>query len=436
MLRRQTDYLPIALGLTLAAALALLPGCKVASHRVVPFTPPMAQPLAPADDPCGCGLMMADGDAMAHLARFPADPNVELGPIRRPRNVLALSGGGAYGAYSAGFMEGWTKSGTRPEFDVVTGISTGSLIAPFAFLGPEFDARLGQLYTRVQAADIFHIRAWVTVPFRDSIASSAPLRKLIESEITPDLMNRLAAEHRKGRRLYVGTTNLDTRRMVVWDVGAIACRACPEGCLLFRDVLLASCSVPGMMPPVRFTLDVDGRRVSELHADGGITAQLFVPSRVFAVAARGAAEDAGKFGFPPEGDPMPPAGNLYVVVAGKLYPDAAPVKAKVLPVLAATTGTLLYAHCRADLANLYGLARAGGLRYHHTALPQGFRTLDTSVNFDQKEMTKLFDEGVRQGERGPTWLYGPPTLSPGDGDFVRSGLKLRVPQGGVPDPGQ
>jgi hypothetical protein len=333
-------------------------------------------------------------------------------------------------------MTGWTGSGARPEFDVVTGISTGSLIAPFAFLGPEYDGRLGRLYTQVQADQIFRIRAWVSIPFKDSVASAAPLKALLESQITPDLMDRIAAEHRKGRRLYVGTTNLDTCRLVVWDLGAIACRPCPEGCRLFRDVLLASCAVPGMFSPVRFDLEVDGAKATELHADGGISAQLFVPSHVFAAAARYAAEEAARGALPAAGgEPMPPAGNLYAVVAGKLYPDAGPVRPHVLPVLGATTRTLLYAYCRADLANLYGLARASGLRYHLTALRPGFRTVETSVDFNQEEMAKLFREGVGQGNAGPAWLDGPPTLSPGDGDYIRTGLRLRTPPaGGPPDP--
>jgi len=338
-------------------------------------------------------------------------------PIRRPRNIIAFSGGGAFGAYSAGFMDGWTKTGARPEFDVVTGISTGSLIAPFAFLGPEYDACLGQLYTRVQAADVFKMRTWILIPFKDSMATSIPLKNLIESQISPDLMEKIAVEHRKGRRLYVGTTNLDTRRLVVWDLGAIACRPCPESCRLFRDVLLASCSVPGMLPPVRFDLEVDGKRVTELHADGGITAQLFVPSHIFALAS--AANLA-------EAKPVAETGNLYAVVAGKLYPDAVPVKAKMLPVLGASTGALMYAYCRADLSNLYGMSRAAGLRYHLTALPDGFASVESSVDFDRKEMQKLFDEGVCEGSSGPSWMSGPPALSPGDGDYIRNGLKLRT----------
>lgn len=394
-------------------------GCHFGTRRPIPFTPPHAEALAPIDDPCS-----ETGDSPRTALALPGetgpyDESVsEACPMRPPRNIVAFSGGGAYGAYSAGFLAGWTRAGTRPEFDVVTGISTGSLIAPFAFLGPDFDTRLRQLYTRIKAEDVYRVRTWIMIPFKDSIATSFPLRNLIESQITPDLMGKIATEHRKGRRLYVGTTNLDTRRLVVWDMGAIACRPCPESCRLFRDILLASCSVPGMMPPVRLELEVDGRRVTELHADGGVTAQIFVPSHVFAMAAANRYESR-----PSE---RIETGNIYAVVAGKLYPDAGPVRARVLPVLGASTTAMMYAYCRADLSNLYGMARASGLRYHLTALPASFPTLETSVDFEPKQMQTMFDEGLCQGSVGPAWQSGPPTLSPGDGDFIRNGTRLRT----------
>lgn len=383
------------------------PGCT-APTRPVPFTPPNSRPLAPADALSGGVVQSAAGLPLPQHSD-------DAYPMRRPRNILALSGGGAYGAYTAGFLSGWTKGGNRPEFDVVTGISTGALIAPLAFLGSDYDDRLAHLYTQVQASDVFKVRAWVTIPYKDAAASSNPLKHLIEAEITPEMMNRIAAEHRKGRRLYVGTTNLDTRRLVVWDLGAIACRPAPEGCILFRDVLMASCAVPGMFPPVRFNLEVDGSPATELHADGGVAAQLFVPSHVFAAAA------------PNEANAEP--GNLYLLVAGKLYPDAAPVKPRVLPVLAASANSVIYAHCRAELANLYGLARSAGLNYRLTSLRQDFPPLDMSLEIDQQAMSRLYEEGAWLGASGPTWMSGPPTLSPGDGDYIRTGLKLRtVPQ--------
>jgi predicted acylesterase/phospholipase RssA len=332
--------------------------------------------------------------------------------MRPPRNVLVMSGGGAFGAFTAGVLAGWTQSGTRPEFDVVTGISTGALLAPFAFIGPDYDARARHFYTTIRAEDIFTVRSWLTLPCRSSVASSAPLRRLIEAEIDQTLMDRIAAEHRKGRRLYVGTTNIDTKRLAVWDLGAIACRPCPEGCALFRDVLLASCSVPGMFPPVSFEIEVDGAKATELHVDGGVSAQLFCPSAVFGAAAAGG-----------------PGANLYIVVSGKLYPDARAVRERVLSVLAATTTSHVYSHRRGELTNLYGLARASGMRYHLTALRQDFRTGDVAIKFDPAEMNHLYREGLAHGASGRAWQPGPPELTPGDGDYIRNGLKLRTPPG-------
>jgi predicted acylesterase/phospholipase RssA len=381
-------------GAILLLALAVVAGCKAPTAETnPPQTPvnPIARALAPPEPP----RVVPAGVTLSS----PPEPGEGMRP---PRHVLALSSGGLYGAYSSGFLAGWTQSGTRPEFDVVTGVSTGSLIAPLAFLGPEFDDRMQELYTGIRAEDVFKIRAWVTIPFKDAVASSAPLRKLIDSQVTPDLMKWVASEHRKGRRLYVGTTNLNTRRLVVWDMGAIASRPCPEGCHLFRDVLLASCSVPGMLPPVPFQVQSGGETVTELHADGGVSSQIFVPPAVFQAARGGDSRAAGS------------NGNLYAVVSGKLYPDATPVKQRVLPILGATTGTIMYAHCRAELMSLYGQAKLAGLKYHLTALRQDLMVnVDTSLTFDREEMTRLYAEGVRDGLGGPNWRYDPSDIAPG-----------------------
>ncbi|HUR53946.1 MAG TPA: patatin-like phospholipase family protein [Gemmataceae bacterium] len=388
----------VAAWVALAATVA---GCSVfaPSKRPVPFEPPTARRLAPSDDPAGFTQPgMPSG--------VPVTSDVGMRP---PQNILVMSGGGSFGAFTAGVLAGWTKSGTRPEFDVVTGISTGSLLAPFAFIGPDYDHRAKHFYTNTKAEDIFTVRSWLTLPFRSSVASSAPLRRLIEAEIDQTLMERIAAEHRKGRRLYVGTTNIDTKRLAVWDLGAIACRPCPEGCTLFRDVLLASCSIPGMFPPVTFEIDVDGKQATEMHVDGGVSAQLFCPSAVFSAAATRQHEGA----------------NLYIVVAGKLYPDAKAVRERVLPVLAATTSSHVYSHRRGELTNMYGLARSAGMRYHLSAVRQEFRTADLAIKFDQQEMGRLYQEGFERGGSPQSWMATPPELAPGDGDYIRNGLHLR-----------
>ncbi|HEV3387126.1 MAG TPA: patatin-like phospholipase family protein [Gemmata sp.] len=391
----------------LLIGLAQTAGCQPAS-REAPFRPPTPHPNAQNEVP----QWVPSGVTLA--GPLAPDPG-----LRPPRHVLALSSGGLYGAYSAGFLSGWTKTGTRPEFDVVTGVSTGALAAPFAFLGPEFDDRLQQLYTGVRAEDVFRIRTWVTIPFKDAVASSAPLQELIDSQINQELMRRLAVEHRKGRRLYIGTTNLDTRRLVIWDMGAIASMPSPDGCRLFRDVIVASCSVPGMLPPVMFNVEIDGLQYTEMHVDGGVSSQIFVPSQVFRAAAKEL----------PVGIPVLPGatGNLYAVVAGKLYPDVNAVKRRVLPILGATTQSLMYAHCRSELMSLYGQAQLAGMQYHLTALRQDVNVnAETLISIDQNEMTKLCLEGGKDGLAGPAWRYAPPDICPGDGDFVRGGLRLRT----------
>lgn len=376
---------------TVLALLLVLVAIAVGCHPFGGRRPlSIRQSLAPAEEPqvVPPGAVLCSG------------PGAEEG-LRPQRNVLALSSGGLYGAYSTGFLSGWSKTGTRPEFDTVTGVSVGSLIAPYAFLGQEYDGVAMSLYTSVRAEDVFRIRAWVTIPFKDAVASSAPLKQLIESQITPSMLRDVAAEHTRGRRLYVATTNLTTRRLVVWDMGYIA--GLPNGPALFRDVLLASCAVPGMLPPVAFCVPgPDGRPVTELHTDGGVTSQLFVPANVFRVAA---GPGPGKPGVPGA------TGNLYAVVAGKLYADGAPVRQRVLPILGATTESVMYAGCRSELGNLHGQAVLSGMRFHLTALRQDLDVnAETLISIDQGEMQKLYREGERDGMAGPAWQFSPPDL--------------------------
>ena len=402
--RPTTWHLRAALLATAAGATAV--GCS-AARRPVPFDPPAARPLAPADAPDTSTSLTPS------LAAATADPG-----MRRPREILALSSGGVYGAFSAGLIAGWTQAGTRPEFDVVTGVSTGALIAPFAFLGPEYDCLASRLYAGVKTDDIYRLRAWVTIPWKDAVATSAPLRRLIRSQTTPEIVAKIAAEHRKGRRLYVGTTNLDTRRFVVWDVGAIAARGTPEAVTLVQDVLLASASVPGVFPPVLIDIEVDGKRYQEVHCDGGASAPVFVPTGVFAAAAAGAEADGRLAKVAP--------GNLYVVIAGKAYPDAEPIRRRILPVLGATADSLLYSLTRSELANLYALSAGSGLRFQMAALRQDFRTVDVSLDFNVQEQGRLLAEGAAVGAAGPRWDATPPEAMAGDGDYVRTGVKLKA----------
>jgi predicted acylesterase/phospholipase RssA len=351
---------------------------------------------------------------------IPASAIEPMPPNPKPKHILALSGGGSYGSFTAGVINGWTKSGTRPEFDVVTGVSTGGLIAPLAFLGPEYDDQMKLIYTRVTRRDIFTYRNWVTIPFRDAIATTAPLREIVAACMTDELVLKLAAEHRKGRRLYIGTTNLDTRRFVVWDLGAIASKAEPSDradlkvtCKLIVDILIASCSLPGVFPPVEIEVEVDGKRYTELHADGGVISSVWVPPQVLDAVAPDPTRPAK----------LQPPAELYVVLAGKAYPEVGSVRRSVIDVLQVFLATAQAAGNRREISNLYHMAKLAGVNFHLAGVPGESPTNVSGLDFDRTEMNKLFEEGVKIG-KGRLWWTAPPERAAGEVDAIRTGVKF------------
>lgn len=411
-----------------ALALVLCAGCGRMMQPPAPikagFNPvELLDPVGEAD--AECGLDMKDLFAVAERLRQERRPAVPP-PVR---NVLVLSGGGTYGAYSAGVLVGWTESGTRPPFDVVTGVSTGALIAPLAFLGPEYDPMLREVYTTLRNTDVFRIRKTVRtlLLFTESFADSSPLARQIERMVTPDLLRRIAAEHRAGRRLYVGTTELEAKRPVIWDLGEIACRGTMDDLILFRQVLLGSAAIPGFFPPVRIPVTVDGQELTERHVDGGVTNALFFRPPY----------------TPPElrGDPSASlyGSNVFTLVAGKLYADPATVSRRSLLIAADSVSTLIYAQTRGDLLKLYTACLLTGMNYYTAAIPPDFPAPASSTDFDPKEMTRMFDEGRRQMACGMNWRTTPPGLEPGEGAFLRTGtaltrVPLEVPKNPLPTP--
>ncbi|MBK9340361.1 MAG: patatin-like phospholipase family protein [Rhodoferax sp.] len=191
-------------------------------------------------------------------------------------SLLALSGGGDNGAFGAGVLNGWTATGTRPEFLLVTGISTGALIAPFAFLGPKYDAVLRDLYTRNQRADILSIRKWWAILTEDAVADTTPLRMQLQKHIDQAFLDEIALEYDKGRELWISTTNLDAHQRVIWNMTKLAASKHPRSLAFFHDVMLASAAIPGAFPPVMIDVELNGIPYQEMHVDGGTMAQVFV----------------------------------------------------------------------------------------------------------------------------------------------------------------
>jgi len=214
-----------------------------------------------------------------HAALIVADRSPDQLP---PANYLAISSGGDNGAFAAGLLVGWSARGDRPVFEVVTGISAGALVAPFAFLGSRYDDVLRTVASRIESRDMFHSRSLLAAFTSDGLADDRPLAAMIEKYVTADVLREVARAYATGRLLFIGTTNLDAREPVVWDMGAIASRGDASALDLFRKVMLASTSIPGVFPPVMIDVEVDGKRYQEMHVDGAVTKQLFLFRASFA----------------------------------------------------------------------------------------------------------------------------------------------------------
>ncbi|MGH6803389.1 MAG: patatin-like phospholipase family protein [Methyloceanibacter sp.] len=312
-------------------------------------------------------------------------------------SFLAVSGGGSDGAFGAGLLVGWSARGNRPEFDIVTGISTGALTAPFAFLGPRYDPALKQVYTSYSTDQLVKKQPVRGLLGGEALASNAPLAAVIASYITEDFLKEVAHEHNRGRRLLIGTTNLDAQRPVIWDMGKIATSGDPRALELFRNVLLASAAIPGVFPPVYVKVQVERQVDEEMHVDGGTTNQVFLlPTQI-----RAGGMDA-KLG-------ISPIRRLYIIRNGRVAPEFKAVKGSTLAIAGRSISTLIKTQAIGDLYQMYELARSNHVDYNLAYIPGDFP--DTSKEaFDQQYMSKLFDLGFKLGQSGSAWKKTPPRM--------------------------
>ena len=292
---------------------------------------------------------------------------------------LAMSGGGSDGAYAAGLLTGLTETGNRPDFAVVTGASIGALIAPYAFLGPRYDEQLRQQFTTITAGDIFEDR-----PTSDSLMDSWPLKRTIEQRVTPQLLADIAAEHRRGRRLLAVTTNLDAGRPVVWNLGAIAARGDDKALQLFRSVLLASASIPGVFPPVLIAAESHGKELQELHNDGTITAPFFIaPESVLAGT----------------GTVHLPTKQLYVIANAKLSQQFDVTTPQTTIVLGRSISLALQSGLRIELLLTLAATQKQGMSLSVAQIDPEFQHPARGA-FDPEYMKALFDYAVEQAKKG------------------------------------
>ena len=302
-------------------------------------------------------------------------------------DVLALSGGGSGGAFAAGLLKGWTKSGRRPRFSIVTGVSTGALIAPYAFLGPEYDGQLEQLYRSGTAASLNRLQDPLSMVSGNGLLDPAPLRRMIETRVDSDLLARIAAEYRQGRRLFIITTNLDAQRPVLWDIGKIAASGRPESRKLVQHILLASASIPAVYPPVLIRSQVNGMALEEMHVDGSATMQFFLPVEALThIKTR----------------PRPENTHLWVIVNNTLPPEFDMTRQGTIAVASRSFMTLMKSHAQENAKVAQEVAQRAGFDFNLAFIDQQVE-YHPDRPFEHDYMDAVFAIGERQATSGGAW---------------------------------
>jgi hypothetical protein len=345
-------------------------------------------------------------DANASVPGFPADirwvgstrPDIELRSpallrqVQRAAdggavNVLVLSGGGAGGAFGAGALVGLSQRGTRPDFQIVTGVSAGALIAPLAFLGRDWDSQLTEAFSGTPTRHLMHAN-WLGALFGDSVYQGEPLAKVVDRYVTDELLRAVARESQRGRLLLVATTDLDSEETVFWNLGLIAEQGGPEARRLFRDVLIASASIPGVFPPVMIHVEQGGKSFEEMHVDGSAMAALFFMPDVAAILP----------------NPLQPLrnGHLYVLINGPLRTPAATTRDQTFSILKRSAVASLQGGTRAAIEIAYSVAQRHRMSMVVTDVPDVY-PFGGALEFDTSKMRALFDYGEHCARLGELW---------------------------------
>ena len=312
-------------------------------------------------------------------------------------NYLSISGGGDNGAFGAGLLVGWTAHGDRPKFDLVTGVSTGALIAPFAYLGPEYDHVLKTVYTEIQPSDIFNeVGLWGAL-FGEALGDTTPLYGLISKHIDAELLQKIAEEYRLTNRwLLVATTNLDTGTPVIWNMGKLAQVGTPEALTLFRKILLASAAIPGVFPPVMIDVIADGKTHQEMHVDGGATMSVFLYPAALGAAAR-------------EKQLLPTSKKrqAYIIRNSRIDADWKEIERNTLSIMGRAVAQLIQSQGYGDLYRIYQTTQRDNVGFNLAYIGADFKS-PHEREFDRQYMNALYQYGFQLGEAGYPWAHTPP----------------------------
>ena len=387
------------------AALLLIQGCATPTRQ--PAVPENLQNQARIPGLEGIRYRVGNPDDLAAMARegmesvqreraFLASSGHQ-GPLP-PAVYLAISGGGDNGAYGAGLLNGWTTAGDRPTFKLVTGVSTGALSAPFAFLGPQYDATLKEVYTTISAKDIVEPRGILAALTDDAMADNRPLRNLIKKYVNRELLDAIAAEYAKGRLLLVGTADLDARRGIIWNLTKLATYQDPRALELFQTLLVASAAIPGAFPPVLIDVEVNSQPYQEMHVDGGAMAQVFVypPSLDLKAMERKSGNQRAR--------------RVYVIRNSRLDPDWAQVERRAMSIAGRAVSSLIHTQGIGDLYKIYLTAQRDGVDFNLAYIPASFNAPHRE-EFDTEFMRQLYALGYDLAAKGYPWQKAPPGLT-------------------------
>jgi predicted acylesterase/phospholipase RssA len=331
--------------------------------------------------------MAAFERARRHRGNLPrgAEPTIEM---------LAISGGGEDGAFGAGLLNGWSEAGNRPQFGLVTGVSTGALTAPFAFLGQRYDAALKSVYTDITPSDVLETRYLLNAAlFEDALADSAPLFRTISRHLNEAMLADIAEVYQQGRLLLVGTSDIDAQLPVAWNIGAIAASGHPRALDLVRRLLLASAAVPGAFPPVMIDVTLDGNSYQEMHVDGGAFTQVFlyprsVTSQRRALLRRGEHVQAAR---------------AFVIRNGRVTPNPAKTDRQTLKIAQRAIASMISSSGYSDVARILQTAREDRVEFKLAAIGPDF-PYEPKVPFEQAYMRKLFAHAFDLARGGFLWL--------------------------------
>ncbi|WP_311043501.1 patatin-like phospholipase family protein [Rhizobium lentis] len=315
-------------------------------------------------------------------------------PRHGDANYLVLSGGGAGGAFSVGVLKAWSDRKGRPEFDIVSGVSTGALIAPLAFLGPAYDDTLVDLYTSGVAKELVDADFLPKALLGSSLLKQEPLRRMVERHLTQEILEKIAAEHRKGRRLLVLTSNLDSQRPVVWNMGAIADSGQPDALKLFQDIIIASASIPGVFPAVLIKVTAGGEEFEEMHSDGGSSSQILTIPEGWMASPRQAPW--------PKGLKL----NMYVIVNNALVPEFSTTTNNTLAVMARASAALIKSQTRSALVATYVYAQKNGIRFRVASIDRQIPYKITDP-FNTNYMRAVYHLGYAEMASGRLWKDQP-----------------------------